>query len=254
MHVADDLLKRLLAALPDLRSEYEKKRREIAAEGLGGSAPELFISERTIEVRGSSDRSTPPDRAELKRWLDFFEQEWGRDSDLDVFIDGAVLVYLPDRARDQHSLRELLGPRLAAVVNSERDYRAYPAEDAFLADLRQRFPELEIYAQDNTYGDHDALLSHPFLGDVVHRIVQLHRGDDPAGHARAQAIINAVADALGDDPTVDDLIATGFVENLPDPDRPGADIVRRLPPALAAIQRIVRGDLTPLREETASDE
>lgn len=254
--LADQMVARLLSARPDLREEYEAKRREIEAEGFGDHVSELFVSEHTTDLRGELGEA-PPNREELRDWLDFFEREWGRHRELDAFIKAAVLVYLPDAPEDRHHVRGLLGAHLAEVVERERNFRADADEDVFLTDLRRRFPELEAYVGDNTYGDHAALLAHSFLADVVRHAVGLHTDDDPRGHARAQEIFDAVAAGMGTRPRVDELIATGFVENLPDPDQPGADIVRRLPPALVHDQEMLRSDLTPLRRQpppTAGDE
>lgn len=187
----------------------------------------------------------------MQRWrdlVDFLEAEHQQDGAVAHLIEEALLLRVPTRQEPEQERRQALGPRLAAAADRMYDVRAHPAHVAFLDDLRRRFPELEADVGENTYGDNDALLAHMFLADVVRRAVALHRSDDQADRDRAQAIVDAVAAAVGQDEEVDNLIAVSFVEDLPDAEHPGADIVRRLPPVLIAWQEALRSDLTPLRE------
>ncbi|MGF1661129.1 MAG: hypothetical protein ACFCVG_01430 [Kineosporiaceae bacterium] len=241
------LVDRLLAAMPDIQEDYRSKRDDIVAEGFGANVPMFFVSEHTSELLEQTYEGNRPGREELARWLAFFEQEWGTDPEVNDFILGTVLVYMPDSYRDPHGIRNLLGPQMSRALKVARDVHSDPTEEAFLAELRRVFPELESYVEENTYGDHKALLATQFLSDVVRHVVRLHLSADPADHTRAQEIVDAVGAAHGHDPGVDNLIAVSFLEYLPDITEPGADIVRRLPPALVPLQEQVRGDLTPLR-------
>ncbi|MGF1661887.1 MAG: hypothetical protein ACFCVG_05370 [Kineosporiaceae bacterium] len=255
-----DFLDRLLEALPEARPHYEaivtgaRHGRDAGPDAPdAGSLPREDAALHVLADFSSSARDTflahGPGGAQLwRRMWEFLEAEYGRTPDQDILIESALLR-LPGRYDPHQELRDDVGPKLIGALNRDLDFHADPVEDAFLTELRRRFPELETYVQDNTYGDHATLLAQPFLADVVRHVVGLHTSGDQRHHARAQEILGAIADHVGSDRRVEDLIATGFVENLPDPGRQGADIVRRLPPALVPIQESVRDDLTPLRRQ-----
>jgi hypothetical protein len=126
----------------------------------------------------------------------------------------------------------VLGPALLASVGRERGWRAEPADAALVRRLLDAVPALEPIARDNTYGDHDDVLIHQFLGEVAER-----EAENVATGRRLEEV-RAVLDLLeaefgtGD---VDEPIGTAFVENLPYPGDPGIAILDQLGPKLRAV-------------------
>jgi hypothetical protein len=121
----------------------------------------------------------------------------------------------------------LLGPKLATALGEQRGWRARPGVAAFVSRLVTAVPALEPLARENAFGDHGDVLVHPFLGDVVAREVEnLRQGRID----EVRAVLDVLDAEFAED--AEEPIAVSFVENLPYPDEPGAEIVHLLGPRL----------------------
>jgi len=81
-------------------------------------------------------------------------------------------------------------------------------------------------------GEEDELLPHIFMGDLVRAVVACL--NTPEGSESVVALLAAFEDACGHDYEIDELIATGFVENFPFPYEDGAEMLTMLGPKLRA--------------------
>lgn len=80
--------------------------------------------------------------------------------------------------------------------------------------------------------EEDELLPHMFMADLVRAATGWLSTED--GRAALVSVLTAFDDAYGHDYEVDELIATGFVENLPYPHEEGAEMLSMLGPKLRA--------------------
>ena len=86
--------------------------------------------------------------------------------------------------------------------------------------------------------EEDELLPHMFMADLVRAATGWLSTED--GRAALVSVLTAFDDAYGHDYEVDELIATGFVENLPYPHEVGAEMLELLGPKLRAEYRLQR--------------
>ncbi len=221
-------LGRALDALPHLRPAYEATFAECQALGLAEGAPGEFLFEHTLELTERLGSEPEAARSELAVLAQVHEQEYGRDPAVDDLIRTNVLGMLPPGigALDTDGL---LGPKLAAALREQRGWRAGPGVAAFVSRLVAAVPALEPLARENAFGDHGDVLVHPLLGDVVAREV------DNLRQGRVDEV-RAVLDVLEAEfaGAAEEPIAVSFVENLPYPDEPGAELVDLLGPRLRA--------------------
>lgn len=225
---------RVLAALPSLRPRYETTAAQCRAEGLPAAAPAEFLHGYSYELSQAWHDDPASAREPLAALAAVLEAEYGADRGLDSLIESNFLVRLPG-GRDPDPVA-LLGPKLAAWVRAERGWRAAPADAAFVQRVVAAVPALAPLAADNTYGDQEDVLIHPFLGEVTFREAELAeagRLDEP------RAVADLMEQALGSD--VDEPIAVSFVENLPWPGEPGAALLDLLGPKLRAVLAEQRG-------------
>lgn len=202
---------------------------------------------------------------------DVLEARRGADPAIDGVIED-VLVYYPSPGEEHDYLTRALGPGLRAMLDAQRDVRPSPAVEAFVNGLLRAVPALHPLADESRYGYHMAVLPHAFLDDVVRRQTALLTGgaslwrdpfdvdgadgdddDDRAEQERlylagaaapvteVRAVLDHVEEALGADDEVDGLIRVSFVDNLPYPGEPGAEIVGLLGPRLTAALEESRG-------------
>lgn len=229
--MADDpeaLVALVLREFPAMRSQYEATVAECAAEGLAEAGPAEFLYWHTHTLVEGFRRDPAAGQASLARLARILESEYGHDSELDIFIQSTFLVLittrpgLPDPAR-------LLGPKLASVIRQDRNWRATPADQALVERMISAVPALAPLARGNTFGDHQDVLVHRFLADVVRQEVDSFL----AGQLdQARAVLDLLEQEWGGD--VDEPIAVSFVENLPYPHEPAAALVDLLGPNLRA--------------------
>jgi hypothetical protein len=222
------LIGRVLDALPALRSQYETTVAECVAEGLAEAGPAEFLYGYTHTLVEGYRRDPLAGQAPLAELAHILESEYGRDPDLDSFIRSTFLVLittrpgLPDPAR-------LLGPKLATAVQQDRNWRQSPENRAFVDRIITTVPALEPLARESTFGDHEDVLVHLFLADVVRQEVD----NFLAGQLdEVRTVLDLIEREWGGD--VDEPIAVSFVENLPYPHEPAAALVDLLGPNLRA--------------------
>jgi hypothetical protein len=240
---AEDFVERLVTALPALRPEYEQIYRECREDGLAEAAPEVFLDEQTRALRYRFRDGVIEARAELEALAAAIEAGYGEDPDVDELVDACFLALLsaptppptPTSAVEGGpDPRAVLGPKLSAVIDERRDWRAAPGAVAFVDRVTAAVPALLRLAAENEYGDRGDVLVHGFLGDVAFRELDNYRSGGPVAMEEVRTVIALLEGELGTDRGVDEAIAVSFVENLPYPGEPGADLVDLLGPKLRA--------------------
>jgi hypothetical protein len=229
----EDFVERLVTALPALRTEYDQIYRECREDGLTEAAPEVFLDEQTRALRYRFRDGVIEARAELEALAAAIEAEYGEDPDVDELVDGCFLALL-SAVEGGPDPREVLGPKLSAVIGERRDWRAAPGAVAFVDRVTEAVPALLRLAAENEYGDRGDVLVHGFLGDVAFREVDNYRSGGPVAMEEVRTVVALLERELGTDRGVDEAIAVSFVENLPYPDEPGADLADLLGPKLRA--------------------
>ena len=219
---------RLLAALPGSRPRYDAAVALCRAEGIEDAATRIFLDEYLRELLGRFRQDPEGTRPELARLAGVLEGEWGRDDDLDHYLD-ALMALLPP-GYEEPDPAVVLGPRLRAVVEGKRSWRARPSDTALVRRLLDAVPALAELTPDYEYGDHRDVLVHPFLGAVAFRAAD----DVEAGRLDEVRRILDLLEAEYGTGDADEPIAVSFVENLPYPGEPGAAIVDLLGPKLRA--------------------
>jgi hypothetical protein len=218
---------RVLVAIPQLRPYYEAAREECRATGFDDVIVQTFLFDYVrplLDVLRADPTSAGPPLAEFARVL---EAEFGHDAELDSIIDSAFVTLMGTRREPDPAA--VLGPKLAAVLDRQRSWRAAPADLALVDRVVTAVPALEPLARDNTFGDHDDVMVHQFLADVVRQEVD----NFLAGHLdEVRTVLSLLEREWGSD--VDEPIAVSFVENLPYPHEPAAALVDLLGPNLRA--------------------
>lgn len=103
---------------------------------------------------------------------------------------------------------------------------------ALVHSMVAQFPELRPLHQEHL-NDHRETLSHVFFGDLTRYVVALLGRNDPASIRAAQNLLDFLDTAYttGSE-NEQELIHVSFLENLPEPGEPGANIRDMLGPAL----------------------
>ncbi|HEY8454536.1 MAG TPA: hypothetical protein VIL34_03000 [Actinopolymorphaceae bacterium] len=221
------LVERIVDIVPDFRPLLE----EFRAEQLGEMWEAVFLDEAT---RGLVSRAMSGEQAatsQLQALASFLEGECGKAEEIDAAIDG-FLTPFPSPGEPGHDLVQMLGGKLKERLDRQRQWRTRPEEAAFVDRLVQAVPALASVADENRAGDHDDVLPNRFLADVAFRQVENHLSGNEAAQSEVRAVLAALEAEFGSDDGVDTAIATSFLENLPYPGEPGADIVNLLGPKL----------------------
>jgi len=239
----DALVELLAADVPALASALAEHRVVF-----GEAAPEVFLRTLAAMTAGRAQASTATDRLgrqPLERAAGFLESVWSDGADTDDLIRGSYLTPLvhfaqvvsPNEARTDHAddVRALLGPRLRGEYErlSAAGAASPVAQLAFIDELVRAVPDLRPVWRAHVE-DWDEVLTHIFLADVrrtAQRWFDSQREDDRAALA---ALLDHLDESVDTDPQVRELVATGFVEDLPYPGEPGDGIVDLLGPKLRA--------------------
>lgn len=224
----DAFLRRVFEKLPQLREVYNTILADCLAQGMADVAPMELLTRHLDDLIDKVVAGEDSAWSDLGSYLGLLEREFGQSDEVDQVIDIAVLPTLTSFGNGP-DLTGLLGPKLTRIVNREREWRARPSDVALAARLLDAVPALRPLTEGNTYGDHRDILIHSFLADVVRREIenlQLGRFEE------VSSVLAVLENELTDDP--EDAVATGFVENLPHPGEPGAEIVDLLGPRLRA--------------------
>lgn len=224
------LIERLVLAVPALRARLDEYR----AADLVDALPQIFLDETTRELVDRVESGDARAVAELTAVANHLEAEFGTAGDVDELIASCFVVLMPYSKDAGADLVRLLGPKLTAELNRQREWRTPPAHVAFIERLLQAVPALQSLADANRAGNYDDVLTHMFLGDVVNREVERHLSGDAGARSEVRAVFDIVEAEFGRDDEVDNAIAASFVENLPYDGEPGADIAGLLGPKLTA--------------------
>jgi hypothetical protein len=212
-----DLLVELEPQWMELWTRCERDYRDLAP----------WIVLRTI-ARDLSD--TDPD---FRSVLDILEYQFGRDAAVDELILGAFLTRL--RPSATQAGRPHLGPDLRAALDLRiqgEGKRVGWAYSAFVTDLAVENPAVAEVLREHLADDDGEVLPHILMDDLVRAAIVWLSTDD--GRASVVSLLAALEHVYGHDYEVDELIATGFVENLPYPDEDGAELLNLLGPKLRA--------------------
>jgi hypothetical protein len=234
----EGFIARVLIALPQLHPYYEAAKEECRATGLDDVIVQTLLFDYArplLETFRTDPISAGPPLAELARFL---ESEFGHDAELDSVIDSAFITAMPWTTQPDPAA--VLGPKLAAVLDRQRSWRAKPADQALVERMISAVPALEPLAHDNTFGDHEDVLVHEFLADVVRQEVD----NFLAGRLEeVRAVLDVVEREWGGE--VDEPIGVSFVEHPPYPHEPAAALVDMLGPNLRAEHDRQRRSPTP---------
>lgn len=111
-----DFLRRLAAAVPSLRERVAAHFERFNGKPL----PHAFVGEIVFEAAGL----VAAGRAALVRpLLGFLEAEYGVDEDIDNVIDVSFVEMLPDRGESGAEILDLLGPKLRAEYQRQRNWQ-----------------------------------------------------------------------------------------------------------------------------------
>jgi hypothetical protein len=224
------LVERLVRAVPALRPMLGDLRQQ----DLGAALPQFFLDEATRRLTDRAGAGDAEALAALTAVVNLLEEEYGVDTDVDELIASGLVVPLPYPAEPGGDLVRLLGPKLQAELDRQREWRTPPEQVAFVDRLVRAVPALAPLVEEKRVGNHNDVLPHVFLGDVARRAVANYLSGDAAARAEVTAVVATLDAEFGRDEGVDNAIAVSFVENLPYPGEPGVDIAGVLGPQLTA--------------------
>lgn len=179
-------------------------------------------------------RDLPDTDPDFRAVLDVLEYQIGGDASVDELILGAFLTELGPPSEFARRWGPRLGPGLRAALDQRirgEVKRTGWAYTGFVSALAvENTAAGEVLRQH--IADWEELIPHGFMADLVRAaIVWLAT---PGGRADVSSLLATLEDAYGNDSEVEELIATGFVENLPYPDEDGAELLTLLGPKLRA--------------------
>ena len=108
-----------------------------------------------------------------------------------------------------------------------------PEEAALLDELVATAPELEPLRREHVDDNFGQTLPHLLLGDITACLSSWITGT-AAEQAAARRGLDFVEERFESDPSMQEIIAVSFVENLPWDEQPGHEIRSELGPALSA--------------------
>ena len=204
-------------------------------DNFGVQAPAAFL--RTVAMLGTARLAAGgPDLDAVHATLSFLESQFGADPVVDTLITDAYLAHLPDPALLGFDVAGALGPRLAEQLARVRRGEAVSvrsAADALIPDLATADPAFASVLRTHL-ADWGELLPTSYLSDLVRACTAWIGSGEATDRARVESVLAALDAAYGHDFEVDELIATGFVENLPYPHEDGAAMLTLLGPRLRA--------------------
>lgn len=110
---------------------------------------------------------------------------------------------------------------------------------AFVKDLAGRFSGLAELLKEHARDNSGEILPHVFFGDLTRYVLSLHTAAAGAGESGSRRELREILNLLegafsAGDPSLQELIAVSFLENLPDPGEDGSQIRSLLGKALSA--------------------
>jgi hypothetical protein len=198
-------------------------------------APESFL--RTVAylspTRIGADRHFHDLDAEAA--FVFLERAFGVDPTIDSMIAISFLANILQIEMFSTEATSLLGVKLRAELERHRAGNGIPVPTPysdFVNDLAARQEAVAEVLREHVDGWDDELLPHLFMDDLVRAAIVWLSTDD--ARSSVVSMLASLEDAYGHDYEIDELIATGFVENLPYPDDEGAELLGMLGPKLRA--------------------
>lgn len=205
--------------------------------GLLELRPEAIVGLLSVEVQERLHDRPEEGRPVLGSIAVVFESEYGEDPAVDQVIDvflGVVTEGSAPMVLEQLGprLRERL-PQLAASRDELEPESASPQVWRLFSDLVSAAPSLQPELQDHLDENDGELLSYLLLARITDQTVGLFLAN-PVLPLQARAVLDTLERAFGQRADVDEVIAGGFIENLPSPEEGGAAIADLLGPKLRA--------------------
>lgn len=198
------------------------------------------ISAGTLDSDGRA-----PDGLPVSGTLDYLESalttaQNANNIDVETLVGDSFLDRLPSANAVGTDVAPYLGRALRAELSRRRAAgpSLTPAR-ALIPDLAAVNPAMAAVLESHL-ADWDELLPTIYFADLVRACVEWLDSDDAEERDSITSVLSDLDAAVGRDYESDELIAGGFVENLPYPDEEGAELLRMLGPKLRAEYNIER--------------
>lgn len=236
MSDAEDLfMRQLFDAFPAFRADLNDELRSYEERKADGffdppTAGSLLMSLTQAAVnrylaggRGEAEQ--------LPALFGYLESRFGVDPEIDELLESSFVQILPAPDGPRAQVLDLLGPKVhAARLRMDREARGFVPDSLphFLDRLAVAVPpvreKLDEHVRDNR-----GVLPHTFLEDVVAEATRLYL----AGRIEEiRPFLDFLESEFGLDAEVDNLIAVSFVDELPGPGEPAAEMALLLGPKL----------------------
>jgi len=198
----------------------------------GEQAPAVFLRSAAAACSTSVVDQGSVDRVGVDATFAFLESEFGTDRLVDSLIGDSFLAALPglDLSGVDVSLR--LGPNLRSELERQRTANQTPVTVEFVNQLAATHAAVAESLRENLVDWDYELIPYLFMGDLVRAVIGWL--ETVGGRESLASLLATFEDAYGHDDEVDNLIALGFVENLPFPHEKGAEMLSMLGPKLRA--------------------
>jgi hypothetical protein len=251
----DAFERRLFAAVPALRAEMESYRQsyeaEYAEQGLEPPDVAGFLMDLALDSGPRLLGANREDVAVIRDLFGFLESELGHDPEVDQLIETMFLENLPEPDGRYARVLDLLGPKLRAarIRKFHEDKQSVPPSTvAFVHRLGEAVPALRERLADHIARHHGRPQPHAFMGEIVFDAIRLASSGKSAA---VKPLTDFLESEFGRDKDVDNVIAVSFIEMLPNPGEPGAEIVDLLGPKLRAEYRRHHNWSAPRPEQPA---
>jgi hypothetical protein len=233
--VEDAFVRGLLEAFPVFRADLDRALEfyeEHKSDGyVRRPTSSRFLLTLTSNVLDRYLNGGPAETEQFRGLLSYLEAQLGRDPEVDELIESRVVELLPEPGGPDARVLELLGPKMrAARLRLYREAREAVPESTvrFLDRMVEAVPPLRERLREHL-AKYQWALPHTFMDDVTAEAIRLHK----AGQSDAiRPLLEFLEAEFGVDEFVDNLIALSFVEALPKPGEPGADMENLLGPKL----------------------
>jgi hypothetical protein len=233
--VEDLFMRQLLDAFPEFRADlndelrvYEERKADAFFDPPTADSFLMSLTQAAVNRYLAGGQA---EKRQLRALFGYLESRFGSDPEIDELLESRFVQILPAPDGPRAQVLDLLGPKLhAARLRMDRDVRAAIPDSLprFLDRLAAAVPpvrdKLDEHVRENR-----GVLPHTFLEDVVAEVNRLYL----AGRTEEiMPFLHFLETEFGLDAEVDNLIAVSFVDELPRPGEPGADIERLLGPKL----------------------
>ena len=224
-------LRRLLQAVPFVQADWDREQAFYQDNKSAGyfhppTAGSFLIGLGFTTVHRWAAGGAP-EADQLRALLAFLEAEAA-----DPFI-ARFVGCLPDPGDQNDEVLKLLGPRLRELKDDQVRYDDESVSAAVVDFLHRMADEVPFLRQQvfEHFEEYRHPLAHVFVGGSVSWVCALYA----AGHVdTVRPLLDFLEREFEQDPEVDNVIAVSFVEMLPFPGEPGAEIEHALGPKLRA--------------------